>query len=291
MVTGASGFVGSGLSRVLGAHCEPLALGGADWSQRVAEVNWRDATVFHLAARVHAHGDAEAAFQHDNVEKTETLARAAASNGARRFVFLSSIKVNGEQTTGQRFQASDPAKPEDAYARSKWRAEQAVAEVSRSAGLDHCIVRSPLVIGPGAKGNLVSLLRLADSPWPLPFAAIDNRRTFIARDDLADLLQRCGFAAEASGRTFLAGDPDSVSTPRLLTVLRRAMGRSARLFHVPVGLLEALSGAVSLGASMQRLTRSLEVDAGDAMRLLGWSPRRTMDEALAEMGRAAKGAA
>ncbi|QJR13141.1 hypothetical protein DSM104443_04236 [Usitatibacter rugosus] len=290
IVTGAAGFVGTGLAALARATVQPLSLAPDDWRARIAAVDFRSTVVFHLAARVHGRESDEAQWMRDNAEKTAELARAAASGGARRFVFLSTIKVNGEETLGQPFRATDAPGPSDAYARSKHEGERALA-IAASPGLEYVVVRSPLVIGPAAPANLAALVRLADSAWPLPFGAIRNRRTFIARDDLVSLLVRCAESPRAVGRTFLAGDPDAVSTPRLFNVVRSALARPARMFGMPAGALEAAASLAGQGDRMRRLTRSLEVDCRDAMETLEWAPRRPMDEALREMARSAKGAA
>ena len=289
IVTGATGFVGGRLATLAPGAVVPLSLAPDDWRSRMASLDYRSATVVHLAARVHAYGGDEFAWTRDNVEKTAELARAAAAGGARRFVFLSTIKVNGEETRDQPFRATDEPRPEDAYARSKWAAERELAAIARASGLEYTVVRSPLVIGSAAPANLAALVHLADSPWPLPFASIGNRRTFIARDDLVSLLARCAASPRSPGRTFLAGDPDAVSTPRLFSVVRGALARAPRLFTLPAGLLEAAGSVLGQGGRMRRLTRSLEVDCRDVMETLDWAPGRAMDDALREMALAAKG--
>jgi len=290
IVTGATGFVGGRLATLAPGAVVSLSLAPDDWRSRMTSVDYRTATVFHLAARVHAYGGDESTWTRDNVEKTAELARAAAAGGARRFVLLSTIKVNGEETRGRPFRATDEPRPEDAYARSKWAAERELASLARTSGLEYTVVRSPLVIGPAAPANLAALVRLADSSWPLPFASIANRRTFIARDDLVSLLARCAVSPRSPGRTFLAGDPDAVSTPRLLSVVRGALERAPRLFALPTGLLEAAGSVLGQRDRMRRLTRSLEVDCRDVMEALDWAPGCTMDDALREMARSAKGA-
>lgn len=292
VATGASGFVGQCVTAALERRVEALALGQEAWRDALDAVRWEEAVVLHLAARVHkAGGGDEALYERDNVEKTRALAEAAAANGARRVVFLSTIKVNGEESRSTPMRSEDTPQPQDAYARSKWRAEQALAECARRTGLEVVVVRSPLVVGPGAKGNLASLLALADSPWPLPLAAIENRRTLVAVDDLARLLLACARAPEANGRTFLAGDPDAVSTPRLMRVLREALGRPTRLFRASPSLLESSAAILGLGDRMRRLTRSLEVDVGETLRALDWKPRAPIDDALRAMALAGRRAA
>jgi len=283
IVTGATGFVGRHLVARMREPVAQLSLGAGDWRARIAATEWRDACAYHLAARVHeAHAD-EADFEHDNVGKTAALAEAAARGGARRFVFLSTIKVNGEETRGRPFQPSDAPSPEDAYARSKWKAEQALAEISRASGMPIVIVRSPLVIGPGARANLSALLRVAASRMPLPFASLQNRRTFVGVHDLATMLEACGNAPRAAGKTFLVGHPEPMSTPQLLGAIRAAWNRAPGLFAVSVGVLEAAAALVLAREKMCRLTRSLEIDVSDAMRDLAWSPSQPLQVAIAEM--------
>jgi nucleoside-diphosphate-sugar epimerase len=291
VATGTSGFVGRGLAAALGGRLHRVHLGIEGWRERLDAALWQDAVVFHLAARVHRTGDAdEAAYERDNVEKTRAVAEAAAAGRARRLVFLSTLKVNGEESAATPLGPGDTPHPADAYARSKWKAEQALAACAARTGLEVVVVRSPLVIGPAALGNLPALLRLADSPWPLPFAGLRNRRTFIALEDLVALLLRCADAPVA-GRTLMAGDPDAVSTPRLLRVLRRALGRAPRLFPMPAAALETLAALAGQHERMRRLTRSLEADVGATLRDTGWRPARRIDEALGEMARAWKAAA
>jgi nucleoside-diphosphate-sugar epimerase len=281
-VTGASGFVGRVLAARLGAQAQLLHFGGGDWLDQVARADFRDATVFHLAARVHDDAASEEAFVRDNVEKTRVLVRAARDGGARRLVFLSTIKVNGEETTDSPFRAADTPQPQDDYGRSKWDAEQAIA----SGGLPYVIVRSPLVFGPSAKGNLHSLLRLADTPWPLPLGAIHNRRSFVHVDDLARLLVDCAASPDAPGNTILASHRDPFSTPQLVSEMRRRLGRPARLFELPRGTLEMAARIAGAGEKMRRMTRSLEVDSAGAGALLGWTARIDLRAAIDDMVRA-----
>lgn len=284
VVTGASGFVGRALAARLGELARPLALSGEDWRARIGSCAWQGAVVFHLAARVHGAGPQEDSLQvQDNAEKTRALAQAAAQGGARRFVFLSTIKVNGEETPGKPFRPGDAPAPADGYARSKWMAEQALAAIARDTAMEVVVVRSPLVVGPGAAGNLRALLGLVDSPWPLPFASIDNRRTLVALADLVELLRLAAIVPQAAGRTLLAGAGEPISTPRIVAVLRTALGRAPREFAMPVAMLEALGGM-----RIRRLTRSLEVDTAETTQVTGWKAAIPVEEALAEMARASR---
>ena len=283
LVSGAGGFVGSALVAHLSVAQARIRMGAADWMEQLGSTDFRDATVFHLAARVHADDDDDPAFLHDNVDKTLALAEAARRGGARRFVFLSSVKVNGEESRAHPFNRSDLPAPEDAYARSKAGAEAALATVT---GLDTVVVRSPLVYGAGVKGNLLSLLRLADSPWPLPFGALNNRRSFVHVDDLARLLIECATHAQAVGRVYFAAHEHSVSTCELVAGMRVALSRARRLVGVPAAMLEAGAAIAGQRSRVQRLTRSLEVDAGDAARELGWTAQIGFANALEDMVRA-----
>lgn len=282
VVTGASGFVGRALEPHLEGTYHRLAFAADDWAEQVRRTEFAQCRVLHLAARVHGDGG-EAAYQRDNLDKTRLLAEAAAAGGARRFVFLSTIKVNGEETTDAPFRRTSPCKPSDAYGRSKWAAEQELERIARRTGLEVAIVRSPLVYGPGAKGNLYALMRLADSPWPLPFGAIRNRRSFIHADDLARLLLACATLPQASGQTYLAAHAQGVSTPRLVAALRGALGRPARLVDVPPLLLEAAAFTVGQLGPMRRLTRSLEIDVSETERELGWAAQVSFETAVKDM--------
>jgi nucleoside-diphosphate-sugar epimerase len=290
VVTGATGFVGRVLSAALPSECHALSLGPAHWEAAIRAAPLAGATIFHLAARVHDPHDRDAAaFEHDNVGKTRVLAEEAVRQGARRIVLLSSVKVHGEETRGRAFGPQDAPAPADAYARSKLGAENVMRQLAGAGGIEWTIVRSPLVFGPGAKANLASLMRLANTPWPLPFAAVANRRSFIHATDLARLLVVCGEATSAVGQVFLAAYPEPASTPGIVAALRRALGRPARLFSMPPVMLEAGAAIVGQAERMRRLTRSLEVDASAVRERLGWQAALGLDESAADMARAWRG--
>ena len=275
--------MGSALVAHLSVTQARLRMGAPDWMEQLESTDFRDTTVFHLAARVHADDDDAPAFLRDNVDKTLALARAAARGGARRLVFLSSVKVNGEESPGRPFTRADAPRPEDAYARSKAKAEEALAGIS---GLPTVIVRSPLVYGAGVKGNLLLLLRLADSSWPLPFGALDNRRSFVHVDDLARLLIDCATHPDAAGRTYFAAHERSVSTRELVSAMRSALSRPARLLAVSPRTLEAAAALAGQRERARRLTRSLEVDSTDAERELGWTAQIGFAAAVDDMAQA-----
>ena len=285
VVTGARGFIGSQLVRRLGG-ASPVSLGSPDWRSSIARADFRDAVVFHLAARVHLRSGDQAAWLHDNVEKTEALALAAVAAGARRLVFASTLKVHGEETTGRAFRAQDELHPVDEYAHSKALAEDRLRAIGAREGLEVVIVRSPLVFGRDAKGNLADVRKACASAWPLPFAAIRNRRSWVHRDDLCELLMLCASHDAAPGRAFIAAHDEPFSTPQLLAGLRRALGRSPRLFPMPPGVIELAGRIVGKGESARRLTRSLEGDPGDCA-VLGWRARVSFDAALEDLAASA----
>ena len=286
IVTGSSGFVGRVVMKALDGAATRLHLGAPDWEHAARAAAFEGATVLHLAARAHQmRGATEDDYTRDNAVKTRVLAEIAARGGARRLVFLSSIKVNGEETSARPFTPADIPAPRDPYARSKRAGEEALAEIAKRHPLETTIVRAPLVYGEGARGNLSALLRLADSPWPLPFAAIDNRRSFVHVDDLAQLLLACASNPLAAGRTYLAAHPAPVSTRELIEGLRSVLHRPRRLFAVPRALLEATAAACGQGERMRRLTRSLEADPTSAQADLGWTAKRSLRNAVEDLVR------
>ena len=259
---------------------------GADtnWSAAIAGVD----CVIHCAARAHVMhetaGDALAAYRAVNVDGSRRLAEQAAAAGVRRLVYLSSIKVNGEQTAlGAPFSFLDTPAPEDAYGISKWEAEQALWDVSAQTGLEVVVVRPPLVYGPGVKGNLARLLKLVRSGVPLPLGAVQNKRSLIGLDNLVDLLIRCVYHPAAAGQTFLVSDGEDLSTPDLLRHMAAAMGRSARLVPVPVPLLRLAGSALGKRAEIDRLVGSLQINSSHTRQVLGWTPPVSIQEGIRRM--------
>jgi nucleoside-diphosphate-sugar epimerase len=235
--------------------------------------------VVHLAAIAH-HDASDSELRRVNVDAAVRLAEAA-SGTVRRFVFLSSVKVHGEDSGGRAYSEIDPLRPEDSYGRAKRDAELALTEVAARSGMELVMIRPPLVYGPGVGGNFLRLLRWVDSGLPLPLASVFNRRSLIFLDNLADAIARCVEHPGARGPILLA-DAESVSTPELTARIARALDRPARLFGVAPALLR-IAGAVSgRRGEVLRLTRSLVIDPSRARRLLDWRPRRTLDEGLAE---------
>ena len=262
LVTGATGFIGRAVCAEKDLEARPLELRRAGWESELAGAD----VVLHLVGIAHARAS-DALYEEVNVALTERLARAAARAGVRRFVYVSSVKVNGEATPPDRpFRASDMPAPEDAYGRSKWRAEQVLARVE---GLEIVVVRPPLVYGPGVKANFLRLLQLVDSGLPLPFGSLHNRRSFISLGNLVSLLRRCAEHPRAAGATFLAADGEDLSTPELARRVGIALGRSPRMVPFPAFLLPA------------KLAGSLVVDAAETRARLDWRPPHSVDEGLA----------
>ena len=303
LVTGSTGFVGRALIRRLVADGhevraasrrrvddpdaqETVAIGdidgGTDWSSALEGVDG----VVHLAARVHVMRDTPdgvQAFHRTNTDGPLNLATQAVASGARRFLFVSSIKVNGEGTDLSPYSASSTPAPVDAYGLSKMAAEVGLRAME---GLEAVIIRPPLVYGPGVKGNLLRFCRLARAGVPVPFGSIANRRDLVGVENLVDLLERSLRHPAAAHRTFLVSDGRPMSTPELYRAIATAMGRPARMLKVPVAALKTLGVLVGLGDEMDRLTGSLEVDIRETCAVLGWSPPRSVDDGIDAMVRA-----
>lgn len=306
LVTGSSGFIGKGLCASLnlagygvvmavrqlrdmeaprgGGKCVAVGNIGqdTDWRQALAGVD----TVVHLAARVHVMkelaSDPLAVFRAVNVAGTENLARSAAKYGVKRLVYLSSIKVNGESTPRDAFTENDAPHPQDAYAISKWEAEQWLHEIAAETGLEIVIIRPPLVYGPGVGGNFIRLLDGIDRRIPLPFASVRNRRSLVFLGNLIDALVSCVSHPAAAGKTYLISDGEDVSTPELIERVAVALGRPARLFPVHVGLMRLAGAVFGKSAAVERLLSSLTVDNAAIRRELGWVPPYSMAQGLTE---------
>jgi len=308
LITGASGFIGRALCpHLLSSGHEVIPVvrkPGFMPGERVIESHsapvWHQAlqgsqTVVHLAGRAHVmdeHArDSLQAFREANVRATLTMAEQAAHAGARRFVFVSSIKVNGEQTApGSCFSAQDAPSPSDAYALSKWEAEQGLKKMAQSTDMELVIIRPPLVYGPGVKGNFAQMLRWVGKSVPLPLGAVKNQRSMIALDNLVSLLALCAQPERsplAAGQTFLACDGVPVSTPELLRKIARAYGRRIWLAPLPPVLIRAMAQLLGRGPAVDRLLGSLVIDDRPTRQLLNWQPPVSMDEQLERMAGAA----
>lgn len=315
LVTGASGFVGRALCKrlVSDGYKVTAATRGVEANQadpalhyiQVADVSgatdWTAALspfvggtrfpvdcIVHCAGRAHVMGEGQA-FQNNpyfetNVFGTEQLAKAAASAGVGRFVFLSSIKVNGEETLDLKsFSEGDLPSPEDDYGRSKWEAEKRLWGVSYASDMGVTVVRMPLVYGPGVKGNLARLLSAVSRGLPLPLGRADNRRAMIGVSNLVDFLVRCVWHPSAVGKTFLVSDSEEVSTGELVRLMALGMGRRAPLLNLPLWLPRAIATVLGKKAEVNRLLGSLRVDSRFARKTLEWQPPLPLEDGIRDM--------
>jgi nucleoside-diphosphate-sugar epimerase len=303
LITGASGFVGTALceslrkkkvsirsavraQRALHQGDEDIVVGDissdTDWTAALINVQ----QVVHLAARVHVmtdiNQDSLTEFRRVNVDGTANLARQAAAVGVKRFVFLSSIKVNGECTKiGQPFTADDVPFPQDSYGISKHEAEQILRQIADETGMEVVIIRSPLVYGPGVKANFDSMMRSLARGALLPLAAVtNNRRSLVALDNLVDLIVTCLRHPTAANQIFLVSDGEDLSTADLLRRTSVALGKPARLFYIPTALLKLGATVMNKPGIYQRLCGSLQLDIAKTRQLLGWTPPLSVDEGL-----------
>jgi nucleoside-diphosphate-sugar epimerase len=309
LVTGANGFVGKAVCAELTARrfqvaaavrdtsligstsasptMEAISVGNidgeTDWSRALSGCSG----LIHLAARAHILNDRIAdplaAFRETNVAGSVQLARCAARAGVKRFVFVSSVGVNGNMNT-RPFTESDTPSPAEAYAVSKLEAEQALAEATAGSAMELVIVRPPLVYGPECPGNFLRLLKLLSSGVPLPFGAMRNKRSFVGVWTLADFLVTCVVSKQAAGEVFLISDMEDVTLPDLLRGLAVGMGKKAPLFSLSPALLRALAGAAGKAGLFEKLCGNLTVDASHARTALGWNPPVPLAEGLRRTG-------
>jgi UDP-glucose 4-epimerase len=252
-----------------------------DWSAALSGVE----VLAHSAARVHVMADTVedplAEFRRVNVDVSLRLARDAAAVGVRRFVFISSIKVNGEATlAGQPFTERDVGAPRDAYGISKMEAELGLRQIAADTGMEVVIIRPPLVYGPGVKANFAALMRAVQRGWPLPVGAVHNKRSLVALDNLVDFIVTCITHPQAANQTFLVSDGQDLSTAELVRGMAQAAGVPARLLPVPVWTLQAGATLLGMGDAVQRLCGNLQVDISKARNLLGWVPPLSVEEGL-----------
>lgn len=306
LVTGANGFVGQALCaellargnkvraavrtmnslETLSDNYESVVIaainGETDWAEAFCGVD----VIVHLAARVHVMrenaADPLAAFREINVAGTERLARAAASSGVRRMVYVSSIKVNGEQTSVIPFSETDAPAPQDPYGISKCEAELALHNVAKETGLEVVIVRPPLVYGPGVGGNFLRLLKLVSRGVPLPLASIHNQRSMVYLGNFVDVLIICATHQAAAGKTYLVSDGDDISTPLLMQCIANLMGKHSWLWPLPSTLLKLAGSMTGRLNEVERLIGSLQVDSSKIRSELQWVPPYTVQQGLCE---------
>ena len=305
LITGASGFVGQSLIPTLKHHniqVRQVAREQAYSNQEHSNIDefyyvrdfaekdvWQAAlsdcdVVIHLAARVHVMQDVAVnpleAFLAVNLQGTVNLATAAAKAGIKRFVFVSSVKVNGEFTQNQPFAESDLPNPQDPYAISKYEAEKALRQIEKETGMQVVILRPPLIYGAGVKANFAALLKLVDKKLPLPLANINNKRSFIYVNNFVDVIITCATHPNAAGHTYLVSDGENVSMPQLIKKIAIALNKPSYLFPFPISIMRFFAKLVGKAASVDRLTESLVIDSLKIRRELGWKPPFTMAEGL-----------
>ncbi|MGY4493054.1 NAD-dependent epimerase/dehydratase family protein [Pseudomonas sp. TE3610] len=295
LVTGATGFVGratvAALRRDEHLNVIECVRGAGGAGTRYFDLSTPSVlpvlddvdVIVHTAARVHVMNeravDSLAEFRRANVDATLALARHAAAAGVKRFVYISSIKVNGESTAqGQSFLADDAPAPQDAYGRSKHEAEEGLRKLAQASAMEFVIIRPVLVYGAGVKANFLSMMRWVQQGVPLPLGAIQNRRSMVYLANLVSLIECCVSHPGAANQVFLASDAQPVSTSALLAMVANAMGRQSRLLPVPVRLLQVVATLLGKKSIVQRLAGSLQVDIEKNQTLLGWAPPvRTID--------------
>ncbi len=304
LVTGAAGFVGTALCaalpgvgfrvrRVVRAQTAPsrdeLIVGdigeATDWKDALQGVD----CVVHLAARTHVLHDTARdplrEYWRINVAGTRRLAEQACEAGVRRFVFLSSVKVNGEATRGEPFRESDVPRPEDPYGITKLEAERTLADIATRSSFELVVLRPPLIYGPGVKGNFLRLLQLVARRVPLPIGGIRNQRSLLYIGNLVDAIIAALRAAQSSLGTYLVSDGEDVSTPELVRLLARAFGFEARMLSVPVSMLDLAARVTGRAAELNRLTQSLRIDASRIRLDLQWRPAHSVRQGLEETAR------
>lgn len=301
LVTGASGFIGRALCARLSGTAGTELVGTVRSARHAAppgvaietrevgpDTRWHDLlesvdVVVHTAARVHVRRDPDslAEYRRVNAEGTVSLARQAAVCGVRRFVFLSSVKVNGDNTQpGQAFRADDPPAPADAYGLSKHEAEVGLLRIAGDRGMEIVTIRPPLVYGPGVKANFLALMRWIYKGYPLPFARVQNLRSLIAVDNLVDLVVACCSHPRAANETFMAADGEDISTAELITRLAAALNRPARLLPLSPELLLACATISGRGERARKVLGNLQVDARRTRERLDWKPAVSLEQAL-----------
>ena len=303
LVTGANGFVGTALIHALNKQsietvatvrgnpelfpstCKVVTIPtidrAVDWAEALREVE----IVVHLAARVHVMKERSAnplnAFLEANLHGTVNLAEQAVKAGVKRFIFISSIGVNGLNTAeGVVFNEQSIAAPHNDYAHSKFLAEEALKKIGLETGMDVVIIRPPLIYGPNPKGNFKTLLNVVANKIPMPLAAIQNKRSFIYLDNLIDAIITCSTHPNAANKTYLVSDDEVVSTPQFIRAIAKALGGRNMLFSFPISIMRFFSVMIGKANAVDRLTESLVIDSSKIRQELNWPPPYTLEQGL-----------
>lgn len=299
LITGATGFVGRRVLELLSKGDSKLvAFGrtapadGCDFvrGELTSSANYSEAVrgcdvVIHIAGRAHVMTEDKeqslGLYRETNVGATLSLAKQAAAAGAKRFIFISSIKVNGEQTQdGRAFRFNDRPNPEDYYGISKSEAEIGLRSLAEETGMEVVIIRPPLVYGPGVKANFAAMLRLTSKNLPLPFGAIQNKRSLVALDNLVDLILVCVEHSAAANQTFLVSDDHDVSTTDLLSMMVKARGKMPRFIPIPMSWFRVVGKLTGKQNIVNRLCGDLQVDINHTKHVLGWAPQVSVEEGI-----------
>ncbi|HDX8594549.1 UDP-glucose 4-epimerase family protein [Aeromonas hydrophila] len=297
ILTGSTGFVGRRIKNAIPRENLILVgrrnldeeyeffLSDLDKNSQYDDVMKDVSCIIHCAARAHMmhdENDSSYCLYHKiNVDGTLNLARQAAVNGVKRFIYISSIKVNGESTViNSPFTEKDIPAPEDAYGASKLAAENSLRDLAIETDMEIVIIRPPLVYGPGVKANFAAMMNLASKNFPLPLGAINNKRSMVALDNLVDLIVTCIDHPKAANQTFLVSDDHDVSTTELLKMMVRAVGKTPRLLPVPMGWLKFAGRLIGKQAVVERLCGNLQVDISYTKDILGWQPPILMEEGI-----------
>jgi UDP-glucose 4-epimerase len=286
LITGASGFVGTALTTELKKRNLPYIVfnrfDNADiFNQHVFD------TIIHLAARVHVMNETASdplvEFRQSNVINTINLAKRAIAAGVKRFIYVSSVKVNGELTTETPFIETDTPNPIDPYGVSKYEAEVALLALSKETGLEVVIVRPPLIYGKGVKANFALLAKIAGKAIPLPLGAVHNQRSMVYVGNLVDFLILCAqpvLSPQAAGETFLISDGQDISTTYLLKTLAKVQGKSTHLIPIPMSWLQTILKLMGKQGIAQRLLGNLQINSNKTKKLLNWQPPYTVEQGL-----------
>jgi nucleoside-diphosphate-sugar epimerase len=299
LVTGAGGFVGTAVVAELARRAIPhravtrarrdghFSIGNidprTDWTGALDGIH----TIIHLATRAsilnESVADPIAHFRAANVDSTLNLASQAIKAGVKRFVFISSIKVNGEATQRDRpFTAEDVPNPQNHYAQFKLEAEQGLFALSKGSDFGVTVIRPPLVYGPGVKANFATMMDWVNRGIPLPLGSVSNKRSFVFVGNLADLIILTAVHPNAGGQVFLVSDGQDISTTELFKKIAQALGRPSLIVPIPAALLTFAAAAIGQSAIASRLTDSLQVDVTKTRALFGWAPRKDFDEGLCQ---------